>query len=43
MTERQRMAYSEPCARAYDALNGKFRVIQYGLRLHLSTILTVNK
>lgn len=42
MTERQRIAYSDPSARAWDSLKPKFRQ-DLLLGRKISTILTVNK
>lgn len=43
MTERQLIAYRNPCARAWDTLAPEFRRIALGSLQHISTILTVNK
>lgn len=43
MTERQVVAYTVPCARAYDTINDRFHHVYRAGRHVYSTILTVNK
>lgn len=39
MTDRQKTALSDPCSRAYQTVNPKFRRVEG----NISTILTINK
>lgn len=43
MTPRQLIAIADPCARAYDTLNERFRHVYRVGRYVYSTILSVNK